>query len=1430
MNTAYSLRGLFPHFAPTGDMKTLTEQTEVRGVRVGNNPKHLQLKLAFPRDVDRRTLTQLEEELERAEGIGGIRIRPVFPPSCYTISSLPGVLQDIRRENPAINGFFEGATFHELEGKTVIELAFACVDFLNDLGIAKMLSQTVAEEYGVSMAFELTENREASVAAGEALKKAAIESERAVVKEAAVQKKETVKKTVGPEPTAAVLGSLIRSKPIPLKDVTLETGNVTVYGRVFNKVVRTTKDGTKNIITFHITDLTGSNTVKVFREKEECVKLLSSVTDGCYVLVRGYTTYDKYDREVNISASHINLAGTPEARTDTAEEKRVELHMHTAMSALDAMTTAADLVNRAASWGHKAVAITDHGVVQAFPEAIGAAQKLAKKGKPIKIIYGVEGYLVDDTVSAFVGQSDVDFDGEIVCFDTETTGLSPATCRLTEIGAVKLKDGVITTEFNTFVNPEQPIPYKITQLTGITDEMVADAPKEGEALQAFLDFVGDCPLVAHNANFDMSFVRAAAERNGRTVNNPYLDSVLVSRALYPSLKNHKLDTIHKSLKLKPFNHHRASDDARALAEIMQVEFEDLTKQYGITSLRDINRVIGGPDVRKQGTNHIILLVKNRVGLKNLYKLVSYAHVNYFYKHPRTPRTVLEAHREGLIIGSACSEGELFKAILDGKKDRELEKIASFYDYLEIQPDGNNAYLVREGGVKDNEELHRINRKIIALADKLGKPVVATGDVHFLDPEDAIYRSILFCGQGYSDYDTQPPLHLKTTDEMLKEFSYLGDELAKRVVVDDPSSIADMIEGEILPFPDGTFPPHVENADEDLERITYERAKAKYGDPLPDIVANRLERELTPIQKYGFAPLYMISQKLVQKSNEDGYEVGSRGSVGSSFVATMSGISEVNPLPPHYVCPSCQFLEFHDEVGSGFDLPPMNCPKCGHSLDRDGHDIPFETFLGFKGDKAPDIDLNFSGEYQPVAHHYTIELFGEQNVYRAGTIATVADKTAYGFVKKYAEQRGEVLHKAEEERLTVGVTGVKRTTGQHPAGMVIIPQDNDVYDFTPVQYPAGDVDAGMQTTHFDFRSLHDTILKLDILGHDVPTLYKHLENATGIKIADVDMLDPKIFELFTSPESLGVTAEDIDCETGTLGIPEMGTGFVRQMLLECKPKNFSDLLQISGLSHGTDVWIGNAQELIHNGTCIISEVIGTRGNIMVYLMKQGLDPNMAFKIMEIVRKGNATKLLTKEHFEAMRSHNVPEWYIESCMKIQYMFPKAHAAAYVISALRLAWFKIYYPAEFYATFYSARGDDFDLEICGNGRPRLEEEIKAIKEREKNKTATPKDKSSLSFYEIIREQYARGIDFLPLDLYKSKAATFLVEDGKLRPPFSAIKGLGASVAEGIVKAREEGPFTSVQDFRTRSGASKTHVEQMEHLGVFSSIVEEKELTLFN
>ncbi len=1416
---------IFSNYQPSGRLRDWVAGALVREIGVSHTAGRLQLTVSFPRPIPREDLFALEKELAQAYQLPGVRICPRFPPETFTEAYIPELFCELKRCYAAVNGFFEGAKLHALTDKITVELAIAGKRFLEDANIPAELMKLIREEFDRTVQVELTEAADAGEHGAQTLRQAASAQQTA---EAAAPKGPAPKKQAAAQAGEALLGSVIRSKPMPLEEVTIETGNVTVWGEVFNIVVRETRDKTKNIVTFNITDYTGSNTVKVFREKEECAKLIANLKEGLFVLVRGYTTYDKYDREMNISASHINRSAPREEdiRQDTCEEKRVELHLHTNMSAMDGMSSAESLVRRAAEYGHKAVAITDHGVVQAFPDAMNACRKLKKEGKEIKILYGVEAYLADDTQSAMIGATRATFDDEIVCFDLETTGLSAASCRMTEIGAVKIRDGVITSEFNTFVDPEQPIPAKITQLTGITQDMVRGAPKEQEALRQFLDFCGDAPLVAHNANFDMGFVKAAAARGGITVDNAYLDTVLTSRALYPELKRHKLDVVAAHLKLKPFNHHRACDDARVLAEILLVEMAEMRTRFHINTFAEINASVGKPDVRKQSTNHIILFAKNQVGLKNLYKLISKAHVEFYFKHPRTPRTVLQSLREGILVGSACSEGELFQAVLDGKNDSELLKIASFYDYLEIQPDGNNAYLIANGSVPDNERLHEINRKIISLADRLGKPVVATGDVHFLNPRDSVYRKILMAGQGFSDAENQPPLYFKSTNEMLAEFSYLGEADAHRVVIENPNKIADLFD-ELLPIPDGTFPPAVENAEEDLERITYERAKSIYGDPLPEIVARRLERELTPIQKYGFAPLYMISQKLVERSNRDGYLVGSRGSVGSSFVATMSGISEVNPLPPHYVCPKCQHLEFVDNVGSGFDLPPKACPECGTPMNRDGHDIPFETFLGFNGDKAPDIDLNFSGEYQSTAHHYTIELFGEKNVYRAGTIATVAEKTAFGFVKKYEEERGLTLHKAEEARLARGCTGVRRTTGQHPAGMVIIPQYKDVYDFTPVQYPAGDVNADMQTTHFDFHSLHDTILKLDILGHDVPTLYKHLENRTGTKVEEIDMLDPQVMKLFTSTEPLGVTPEEIGSETGSLALPEMGTPFVRQMLVESQPKTFSDLLQISGLSHGTDVWLGNAQDLIKNGTCTISEVIGTRDNIMVYLMHKGLDPTMAFKIMEIVRKGNAPKLLTEEHFKAMRDCGVPDWYIDSCMKIKYMFPKAHAVAYVIAALRLGWYKIYYPAEFYATMYSVRGEDFDQEIVCAGRARVEEELAKI--QQKGNFATAKEKSTATVLEIVREQYARGITFLPIDLYRSEATSFAVEEGKIRPPFTAVKGLGASVAEGIVKAREEGEFESMEDFQFRSGASKTIVAQLRAMGALDSIPEEKEITLF-
>ncbi|MCQ2489509.1 MAG: PolC-type DNA polymerase III [Clostridia bacterium] len=1061
------------------------------------------------------------------------------------------------------------------------------------------------------------------------------------------------------ETAKLIYGQKIGKMPKKISDVHFDDGRVAVWGDVFGLEIRETRDKRKKIINFNIKDETGAYPVKIFQPVADVKDLCANLKNGMTVIILGDVIYDNYKKEYILEAKAIAKVKKI-VRTDDSEEKRVELHMHSNMSMMDAMTDAGKLVERAAQWGHKAVAITDHGVLQGYPAAFQAGQD-----NGIKVIYGVESYIYDD-----------------------------------------VREG---------------------------------APHEWD------DIV-------------------------------------------KSIKDHQTHTYHQ-----------------------------------------------------------IILVLNNTGLKNLYKLVSNAHTEHFHYRPITLKSDLIAHREGLLIGSACEAGELYRAIEDGESEERIKELVDFYDYMEIQPLGNNAFKLRPTYEKDKatkqevqvpprynsmRELEDVNRRILALSIDAGKMCVATGDVHFLDPEDAKYRAILQAGQGYRDADMQAPLYFKTTTEMLEEFSYLGEDMARRVVIEYPNKIADMVE-TIRPVPAGNFPPSIDGAEQELQDLCWNKARELYGDPVPEYVSARLSKELDSIIKNGFAVLYMIAQKLVYNSEEHGYHVGSRGSVGSSFVANASGISEVNPLAPHYRCPNkdCKHTEFflNGEVGSGYDLPPKDCPECGTPMVRDGHDIPFETFLGFKGDKSPDIDLNFSGEYQSRAHRYTIELFGEDHVFKAGTVATVADKTAFGYARKYLEEKGIMANSAEVQRLTDGCTGVKRTTGQHPGGMVVVPNDYDVYDFTAVQYPADDADKGMMTTHFDFHFLHDTILKLDNLGHDVPTMYKYLEDATGIPVMDVDICDPKLYELFTSPEPLGVTAEDIECETGTLSIPEMGTSFVRGMLMECKPKNFSDLLQISGLSHGTDVWLGNAQELIHNGTCTISEVIGTRDNIMVGLMHYGLEPDMAFKIMEIVRKGKATKLLTEDHVKAMKENNVPDWYIDSCYKIKYMFPKAHAAAYVSAALRLAWYKLYKPIEYYATYLTVRGGDIDATAILSGTEFIKGKMNAImaKGAERNK----KDEDEYACLQVLLEMIARGIEFLPVDLYKSKATVYTIEDNKIRLAFTSIKGLGASAATSLEKAKDdgEGAYLSIDDLQRRSGISSAVVTALKEMGSLQGIPESSQMSLF-
>lgn len=1431
-------------------------QGELTQLNINKQARLITLAVKFNGLVERNTLFDTEKLITKTLAYHTV-IKPHFPTELFSADYFPQLYAAVRRDIPSINGTLNNAEVRFENNTLTINLLNGGKTLLDSKGFDKALIKLISEEFNLYISvnytgtFEVEENSEEYKAAiqdaqekinRENLQKAAEfyqeEVETAEKREEKHAENTTVEIEVreGKFATPQIIqssirplyGRSIRGKMIPISSISGDSGRIVVWGDVFDIEKKVTKSGDKNIFTIDITDYTGSTTAKVFNSIKESA-VIDNIKKGDTIVVQGDVEYDKYAGELVVNARSIGTAQKVKV-VDNAEKKRVELHMHTNMSQMDAVTSAGDLVNRAYQWGHKAVAITDHGVAQAFPDAMKAADKINKDEEKIKIIYGVEAYFMDDLVESVKGDADTGFDGTFICFDIETTGLSAARDKITEIGAVKVENGVITDTFSTFANPEMPIPQKITQLTGITDDMVKDAPSQSEAVGAFLEFAGDNVLVAHNAPFDTSFIAKACEDMGKEYNYTSIDTVAISRAILTDIKNCKLDTVAKFLRLGDFNHHRATDDAEMLARIFINLCQRLTDDYGITKTNDINTKIAGGDFKKLPTYHQIILVKNKTGLKNLYRLISYSHLNYFYKKPRIPKSELVKYREGLIIGSACCAGQLYMAILEGKPWGELKQIASFYDYLEIQPAGNNSFMIRDGRFNSVDELHEIDRTIIKLAKELGKPVCATCDVHFMDPTDSEFRKILMAGQGFKDAEQQAPLYFRTTAEMLKEFEWLGKDKAYEYVVENPNKIADMCE-YIRPIPKGTFPPNIEGAQEQLIDITWKRAKEKYGDPLPEIVKARLDKELNSITTYGFSVLYMTAQKLVADSEAHGYLVGSRGSVGSSFVATMSGISEVNPLCPHYVCPNCKHSEFITDgsYGSGFDMPPKNCPECGTLMDQDGHEIPFETFLGFKGDKVPDIDLNFSGEYQSKSHRYTEELFGKNNVFKAGTISTVAEKTALGFVKKFAQERGLVMHKAEEKRLAIGCTGVKRTTGQHPGGMVVVPRTNDVYDFCPVQHPANDVNSDNITTHFDFHSIHDTITKLDELGHDVPTIYHYLELYTGIPVMKVSMSDPEVMSLFTSPKALGVTEEDIDSKTGTFSLPECGTAFVRGMLVEAQPKTFTDLLQIAGLSHGTDVWLGNAQELIHNGTCTISEVIGTRDSIMTYLMHKGLEPGMAFKIMEIVRKGNATKLLTEEHFKAMREHNVPEWYIDSCMKIKYMFPKAHAAAYMIATLRLGWYKVHKAVEYYAAYFTVRSENLDGAIAMQGHQAVRDKMNNIKQKQSVHEATAKDEAEFQTLQIVNEMMARKIEFLPVDIYKSEAKMFKVEDGKIRLPFSSLPGVGGAAADSLAETGKHTEYLSIEDMQIKTKVTKAVIETLKDVGVLKDLPESSQMSLF-
>ncbi len=1239
-----------------------------------------------------------------------------------------------------------------------------------------------------------------------------------------------------------IKGRSIADPPVPMRELTNDTGLVTVQGDIIKVDKKELKGGEMLLVSFILTDYTSSVLCKIFfryrnnfrkaddnaepkpitqEERQAVNDVADRIKDGMAARVRGECMYDNFAREPSITVRDI-MPIPKEKRVDTAEEKRVELHMHTQMSVMDATASATDLIAQAAAWGHPAVAITDHGVVQAFPAAFSAAQK-----NNIKLIPGVEAYLTDE--AQIVVDPDARFlESPIVVLDFETTGLDTHREHVIEIGAVKLMGGSVVGSFGTLVNPGVPLKPKITEITNITDAMLAGQPSAETAIPQLMDFIGDCAVAAHNASFDISMLRTELKRLGQTFAAPQIDTLSFARKLYPQLKSHRLGAVCRALGVSLKDAHRAVNDAAATAQCLARMMED-ARAKGASRLEDLNQVLTGGAM---GENyHIILLASTQKGMENLNRIVSEGHLKYFRRVPHVPRQVLQKYREGLIVGSACEAGELFRAVLSGAPEDELKKIARFYDYLEIQPVGNNEFLIREERVPNEEALRDLNRRIVALGETLGIPVVATGDVHFLDPKDAIFRAILQAGMDYSDCDQQPPLYFKTTQEMLEEFAYLGKEKCKEVVIDNPRKIADKVEPLRLfpkhPKGEETFQPFWEDAADTIQNMAWGTAKKLYGDELPELIVKRLEKELGSIIGYGFATLYNIAQKLVSKSLSDGYLVGSRGSVGSSFVATMCGITEVNSLPPHYRCTHCRqgFFDVDKEKYKvGVDLPDKDCPICGQKLVKDGFDIPFEVFLGFKGDKVPDIDLNFSGEYQPRAHAYVEELFGKGHVFRAGTISALADKPAYGYVSKYLEERGIQAGNAEKERLVAGCVGVKRTTGQHPGGMVVLPKEYEIYQFTAIQHPADDTDSGTITTHYDFTSMHDILVKLDILGHDDPTMIHFLEELTGVPFKDIPLDDKQVMSLFTSPKSLGVDPDALGCTTGTLGIPEFGTGFVRQMLEDTRPSTMEELIRLSGLSHGTDVWLGNAKDLITSGTATLSQCICTRDDIMNYLITKGVQSKMAFDTMESVRKGRGLK---PEMEQAMIAADVPEWFIDSCKKIKYMFPKGHAVAYVTMALRVGWYKVYRPLAYYAAYFTVRGDGFDA-----ARMLLSPEvIKGILDnfKQQEQKLTEKEKDEITALELVLEMHMRGIAFLPADLYKSDPKRFLMEDDKLRVPFISLGGLGEAAAEAIVRERVT-PFLSIEDLKNRAKLSSAVIELLRTHGCLNGMTETSQMTLFN
>lgn len=1425
--------------------KSSINDNVVREIKFSKKKNSAIIELEIASKIDIKDICLFEQNATKVFNLNSFRVIPVLTSKLdVDKEDILRVIDCIKCIRPHMESVFNIANLTLEESNVNIELAVPNATFLKLEKVDEYLSRVIKMYYGQDITFnildgvgvkekfnesqkelkivkpQITEN---SVNNKEQIVNAPKEPKSYITyenKNVQAQKENKVPIKSGPKPPNVIMGKDISTLNVDrIDEINQDMETAVIEGSIEAIEVKTTKTG-KEMFTIDVYDGTSTISTKIFADPKriDVAELSSKLKVGNFIKADGKPQYDMFAKDVSIILRNIVEGKKRKSRTDDAEEKRVELHMHTQMSAMDGVSSATSIVKQAIKWGHKAVAITDHGVLQSFPEANLAAINKETKGFDIKVLYGVEGYLVPD-VAPVINPPDT-----YTVFDIETTGFNAGADSITEIAAVKVKDGEMIDEFSTFVNPERNIPKQVQELTHITPDMVKDAPKIDEALKNFLDFAKDTVIVAHNAKFDTSFINYYSKRCGYEAPKYIIDTLAISREMFEGFENHKLGTIAQNLGVELENAHRAINDTRATAKVF-IKMCEVVSSKGM-KISDYVQTEFIEDKKQVSPYHIIIFAKNYVGLKNLYKLVSFSHIRYFHKKPRISRSLLNRYREGLIVGSACERGELFQAVLNNNID-EAMNIAKYYDYLEVQPIGNNMFYVREGILQSEKDLQDINKKIIEIGNKLNIPVVATCDTHFLNPEDELYRRIIMAGQGYDDADNQAPLYFRTTDEMLKEFDYLDADTAREIVITNPNKIADMFD-TIKPVVDGTYNPVIDGSDEEIERLTYTRAREIYGDPLPEIVDARIKKELNSIITHGFSVMYIIAQKLVKKSNDDGYLVGSRGSVGSSFVATMSGITEVNPLPPHYVCPKCKYSEFPKvTVTTGIDMEDKDCPKCGEHMKKDGMDIPFETFLGFKGDKVPDIDLNFSGDYQPKAHAYTEVLFGKYKTFRAGTISTLAEKTAYGFVKKYYESKNEYVRVPEINRVSKMCTGIKRTTGQHPGGIIVVPRDKEIYDFTPVQRPADDVTSNTITTHFDFHSIHDNLLKLDILGHDDPTVIRMLEDLTGIDAKTIPLDEKKVMSLFTSTQALGITEEQERAKVGTYAIPEFGTKFVRQMLLDTKPTTFGELVRISGLSHGTDVWLNNAQTLIEQGITTLKESICTRDDIMIYLIQKGLDPSLAFKIMEITRKGKAKKDLTEEMKEKMRECDVPEWYIDSCLKIKYMFPKAHACAYVMMAYRIAYFKVYYPKAFYATYYTVRGDAFNADIMCTTKEKVKENMKKI---ESNPEATAVEKDMITVLEVVNEMLERGIEFLPIDLYKSDATKFLVEDEGVRPPLSAIPSFGTVNAKNVVKAREDGKFSSKENLVSRAKIGKSALELLDKYGCTKGMPNSAQVSLFD